>query len=157
MNNKYNAGDVVELKDYIGEEFTVIAAPGVWRQYTEYAVWNKAEGLSRQTEATIKKLIKAAPPSYELGEEVEVKDTGGWTKRIYISAYEDMYYCIICGKEGNLGSKSKSLPLAMWPNIRKIKREDTIELTVKINGKTSKLSELSDETIASIKKLEKNG
>ena len=40
------------------------------------------------------------------------------------------------------------------PNFRRKKMSNRIEIEVKINGKTAKLSDVSDETIANIKKAE---
>ena len=83
--------------------------------------------------------------AFAVGDEVEVSDDGiNWYKAKYTGfRYKQEYRY--------LGNRSGS---GAYKYCRRV-QEPTIEISVKINGKEAKLSDISEETLAKIKQLER--
>jgi hypothetical protein len=82
-------------------------------------------------------------PAFTIGKEYEFSDDGEeWLKRKYGGYVHDNKYKYRGDDEG-------------FRYCREIKQEldTTIEITVKINGKEAKLSDISDETLNKIKEI----
>jgi hypothetical protein len=84
-------------------------------------------------------------PEFEAGEEVEISDCGdNWYKRIYLGYMDGKHWY-------RSGTKHDSA--YSWKYVRKIKQPE-IAITVKINGKEAKLSDISEDTLKKIREAE---
>ena len=72
-------------------------------------------------------------------------------ERIYVAMTGNLPICThgLCGNDYKNGNW---VELYMWNTWRRISKEPTIEITVKVNGKESKLSNISEETLLKIRK-----
>jgi len=149
MNNKYNVGDVVKMAGRT--EPKVIAVWETRLGRIKLALEFQDGSCGTYDENDITKLIKAAPPSFELGEEVEVRERNelDWTKRLYLFSENGQHFCQIVRHEFGLGSRN--IGIWGWEQIRKIPTEPTIELTCIVNGKKVPLKTLSMDTIQNIR------
>jgi len=145
MKHKYNIGDEIEVTS--GAQYLIIS-----KAEETYFTKNLKTGLIGTVYmGNITKLIKAADPVFELGEEVEVKfDSDEWAKRVYAFTKNSIFYCVDKDQVKNLGDINYSIRLSPWKHIRKIE-EPTIKITVEVNGKAVSLNKLSMETIANIR------
>lgn len=91
--------------------------------------------------------------NFKYGEEIDVSDDGDhWTKRIfvgYIDGHSHPFACV----EGRLESKflnREKFQTQEWCYARKVQKPE-IEITVRINGKEAKLSDISEETLKKIR------
>ena len=84
-------------------------------------------------------------PKFEVGEEVEVTQTGldRWSKRYLVAKYGDEYVTSL--------NKNYAHLLESWDRIRKFGSKPQIEIDIKINGKTCKLKDLSEQTLLKIR------
>jgi len=87
---------------------------------------------------------------YKEGDRVMVRDNDDdeWTELIYLFTDKNGFH--LCTWIDRYG-RGDTYPAFTWEQIKPI--EDTIEITVKINGKEAKLSDISDETLTKIKEL----
>jgi len=157
MNNKYNVGDVV-TRDTSGQSLKIMAVAEDKHGEVDYALQYEAgERIlvvsCREAEF---KLIKAAPPSYELGEEVEVKTCGRWYKRIFLWEKNNTICTVDDGQEEEFEAGGRPRIHTGWLHIRKINTEPTIKITCIVNDKPVPLSALSMETIEAIREGEKS-
>ena len=84
-------------------------------------------------------------PEFEAGEEVEVRNPiGGWHKREYLGFMDGKHWCY---------QRYDEESATVWPQIRKVKQPE-IDITVKINGKEAKLSDISEDTLKKIREAE---
>lgn len=84
-------------------------------------------------------------PAFKVGEEVEARDSDddAWGDYIFgghVFRKESLFKFVTSGG-------------ANWKQCRR-KPKSTIEITIKINGVEAKLSDISDETLAKIKRAE---
>jgi hypothetical protein len=83
-------------------------------------------------------------PYIPYGTEVEVSDYGEeWSRKTFVSYVHGSDYPVMAGVDG-------------WKYVRLIDHEPSIEITVKINGKECKLSDISEETLRKIREVTGN-
>ena len=95
-------------------------------------------------------------PEPKLGDLVEVTDDNDstWFKRIFICKTPgNNALAVLVDSESNF-ARSRIFEVKLWDHMRPIQKQPEIEITVSINGKPAKLSDISDETLRKIKEAE---
>jgi hypothetical protein len=96
------------------------------------------------------------PPLKE-GDVIEVRNytESGWRKEVLIFIDKNnMAVCTSCLRGKELHESGIPYGTNVWRYYRRIPQKPTIEVTVKINGKEAKLSDLSEETLKKLRNLE---
>lgn len=87
-------------------------------------------------------------PEFEFGEEVEVSQNGNkWVKRTFVSLNPNN-----AGGDKHITVDADGY-VSSWKFCRKIEEKPSIEITVKINGKEAKLSDISEDTLNKLREL----
>jgi len=96
-------------------------------------------------------------PEPKFGDLVEVSDSGiNWTERIFICKTPDGRILAASPVENFINRHKPLLSFGVtpWNHMRPIQKELNIKITVSINDKPAKLSDISDETLRKIKEAE---
>jgi hypothetical protein len=91
---------------------------------------------------------------FQYGEMVEVQDRGNhvWEERIFMGSIKKAMSPFICVAYGCNDEfyQGCCVRITAWQLIRKIKKP-VVEITCRVNGKETKLSDISEETLEAIR------
>jgi hypothetical protein len=97
-------------------------------------------------------------PEPKYGDLVEVTDDSDstWVKRIFICKTPgNNTLAVLVDSESNF-ARSRIFEVKLWDHMRPIQKDPNIKITVSINDKPARLSDISDETLRKIKEAEKH-
>jgi hypothetical protein len=113
-----------------------------------------SKGLSlNNTNTVVLDVSKPWEAPLKTGDIIEVKSTlteSKWSERIYLAMANDIPICVNVNCVGAY-KKNQHFEVSTWRVFRRKPEEPVIEITVKVNGKEAKLSDISKETLLQIR------
>jgi hypothetical protein len=93
-------------------------------------------------------------PEPEEGDVVLVRDTDEeeWQERILLYKTRNNHLICVSGGDERDYNKNEYYVTDTWKQMKPLPQKPSFEITIKINGKTAKLSDISEETLITLRK-----